>query len=410
MSDKNSILLISDDEKFAETLKSKLIFLRKGDTVVTSSFDNAEQNLELSMADIVLVHENTSKKSTIELVKRLRHNKNVCIMLLVNDYDEELVLACYDAGIDDFAMAGAGSIELVIKVVNNIKHNSIKLSAFRNLKILEQLQIIDELTGVYNYNYAQQVIENAINENLFNDGVFAVIAPSENSKSKFSIEKMAEAIKKSIRVDDVVTLGRGAKFYLYLPNTDFNGTLVVISKIKENYGDDFELCAGISGIANKDFKEMEKDALQALSDAMATNAEYVFAQAKEETLDEWLDDTVDKPKNYKIFKQIFNKKLEKVITPVFFRLQKAWEEKLFETEIEQLIGDDMCVFHLKNKKQDSTLRIIYPGFAKIMISITHEGLDSPENKEIQLPLTKISQKELVGIIEDFIKNFKYTSV
>lgn len=410
MSDKNSILLISDDEKFAETLKSKLIFLRKGDTVVTSSFDNAEQNLELTMADIVLVHENTSKKSTIELVKRLRHNKNVCIMLLVNDYDEELVLACYDAGIDDFAMAGAGSIELVIKVVNNIKHNSIKLSAFRNLKILEQLQIIDELTGVYNYNYAQQVIENAINENLFNDGVFAVIAPSENSKSKFSIEKMAEAIKKSIRVDDVVTLGRGAKFYLYLPNTDFNGTLVVISKIKENYGDDFELCAGISGIANKDFKEMEKDALQALSDAMATNAEYVFAQAKEETLDEWLDDTVDKPKNYKIFKQIFNKKLEKVITPVFFRLQKAWEEKLFETEIEQSIGDDMCVFNLKNKKQDSTLRIIYPGFAKIMISITHEGLDSPENKEIQLPLTKISQKELVGIIEDFIKDFKYTSV
>ena len=76
MSDKNSILLISDDEKFAETLKSKLIFLRKGDTVVTSSFDNAEQNLELTMADIVLVHENTSKKSTIELVKRLRHNKS----------------------------------------------------------------------------------------------------------------------------------------------------------------------------------------------------------------------------------------------------------------------------------------------------------------------------------------------
>ncbi len=410
MSDKNSILLISDDEKFAEMLKSKLIFLRKGDTVVTSSFDNAEQNLELTMADIVLVHENTSKNATLELVKRLRQNKNICIMLLVNDYDEELVLACYDAGIDDFTTAGAESFELVIRVVNNIKHNSIKLKAFRNSKILEQLQVIDELTGVYNYNYSQQVIENSINENLFNDGVFAVIAPSENSKSKFSIEKMAEAIKKSIRVDDVVTLGRGARFYLFLPKTDFNGTLVVINKIKENYGDDFELCAGISGIANKDFKEMEKDALQALSDAMATNAEYVFAQAKEETLDEWLDDTENEPKNYKIFKQMFNKKLEKVITPVFFRLQKAWEEKLFETEIEQSTDDDMCVFHLKNKKQDSTLRIIYPGFAKIMISITHEGLDSPENKEIQLPLTKISQKELVGIVEDFIKDFKYTSV
>lgn len=90
-------------------------------------------------------------------------------------------------------------------------------------------------------------------------------------------------------------------------------------------------------------------------------------------------------------------------------MQKSWEEKLFETEIRQSADDEMCVFHLKNKKQDSTLRIVYPGFAKIIISITHEGLDSPENKEIQLPLTKISQKELVAIVEDFIINFKYTS-
>lgn len=55
------------------------------------------------------------------------------------------------------------------------------------------------------------------------------------------------------------------------------------------------------------------------------------------------------------------------------------------------------------------LRIVYPGFAKIVIYITHEGLDSPENKEIQLSLTKISQKELITIVEDFIKDFKYTS-
>ena len=102
--------------------------------------------------------------------------------------------------------------------------------------------------------------------------------------------------------------------------------------------------------------------------------------------------------------------MEKIVAPVFFRLQKAWEEKLFDTEIEQFTDSEQCVFHLKNKNQDSTLRIVYPGFAKIVIYITHEGLDSPENKEIQLPLTKISQKELISIVEEFIKDFKYTSV
>lgn len=410
MSEKNSILLISDDANLAELLKSKLIFLRKDDSILVSDFDNAEQNFELSGADTVLIHENSSKNATLELVKRIRKNSNVAIILLINDYDEELVLACYDAGIDDFAMAGADAFELVIRTVNNIKHNSIKLKAMRNTKLLEQLHVVDDLTGLYNYNFAKQVIENVIDDNLIDFGSFMVISPSEEAKSKFSVEKMTKAIWASIRVDDVATFGRGAKFYIFLPKTDFNGSIVVLNKIKENYGEDFELSAGISGITHKTFDEMEKDGLQALSDALATNAEYVFAKEKEEdTLDDWLDEVKDEPKNYKIFRQIFNKKLEKVIIPVFYRLQKSWEEKLFETEIEQSANDEMCVFHLKNKKQDSTLRIVYPGFAKIIISISHEGLESPENKEIQLPLTKISQKELVAIVEDFIKDFKYTS-
>ena len=195
-----------------------------------------------------------------------------------------------------------------------------------------------------------------------------------------------------------------------MPKTSVNGAIVVLNKIKENYGDNFEICAGISSISHKSFDEMEHDVLQALSDAIATNAEYVLAEEKEtDTLDDWLVTEADEPKNYKIFRQIFNKKMEKVIAPVFFRLQKAWEEKLFDTQIEQFTDNEQCVFHLKNKKQDSILRIVYPGFAKIVIYINHEGLDSPENKEIQLSLTKISQKELITIVEDFIKDFKYTS-
>jgi hypothetical protein len=63
-------------------------------------------------------------------------------------------------------------------------------------------------------------------------------------------------------------------------------------------------------------------------------------------------------------------------------------------------------FNLKNKKGNSSLKIIYPGFGKITILITYDGLDSPENREIKLPLSKITEQELVGIIEDFIKEYK----
>lgn len=409
MLNKNSILLISDDEKFATNLKSKLIFLRKDDVITTSNFNEAEQNLELTLANIVLVHENSSKKETINLIKNLRSNEAICIILLAKEYDEELILTSYDSGIDDFVMSDADAFELVIRVINNIKHNSIKLKTLRNSKILEQLHVIDELTGIYSYNYSQQVIENAIDNNLYKEGIFMIVSPSEETKTTFSIEKMSSAVSKSVRVNDIVTLGRGTRFYIFLPKTDVNGALVVFNKIKENYGENYELRVGISEITNKTFNDFEKDALQALSDALATNTDYVLAEAKETTLDEWLEDTENKPQNYKIFKQIFNKKLEKVISPVFFRLQKTWENKLFETEIEQSTNDNMCIFHLKNKKQDSTLRIIYPGFAKIIVTINHDGLDSPENKEIQLSLPKVTQKELINIVEEFIKDFKYTT-
>ena len=407
----NNILLISDDETVSKALREKLLFLRKDDAVVLSDYKEALSTQELTRAELIFVHESSSAQDTVELIRKLRVNNNLCIILLVNSYNKGLILAAYDNGADDFAFASADDFELVIRAVNNIKHNSIKLAALRNNKLLEQLKVIDDLTGLYNYSHAEQVIENVIDDNLLDSGVLIALAPSESAKSVFSVEKMAKAILASIRVDDVPTLGRGAKFYILLPKTDFNSAIVVLNKIKDNYDGNLDICAGISGIAHKSFSEMERDVLQALSDAVATNAEFVFAEEKnDDTLDEWLDDCSDQPKNYKIFRQIFNKKMEKVITPVFYRLQKTWEEKLFKTEIEQYTDGEQCVFHLKNEKQDSTLRIIYPGFAKIIIAQTHEGLDSPENKEIQLPLTKISQKELVVIVEDFIKDFKYTSV
>lgn len=399
-----NILVISEDKIFASSLAAKLLFLRDDDAVSVCTYSEVKTCSELNNSQIVLVHEALSKQLTLNLIKELRLNKNLCIIFLASSYDSNMILSAYDCGIDDFALYTADDFELVTRIVNNIKHNSVKLTANRNVKVLEQLHVIDELTGIYNYKYAKQIFENIISD----EDLFMIVSTSNNFKPKFSTEKIAAAIKTSIRVDDAVSLGKGASFYLLLKKTDINGAIVILNKIKENYGSDFEICAGISSINANSFDKVEQETLQALAGAAATGAEFAIVQEKEETLDEWLDIENPKQKNYKIFRQMFSKKLEKVITPVFYSLQKAWEEKLFNTEIIQCVNSEQCVFRLKNKSCDSTLRIIYPGFTKIIISITHEGLDSPENTEIQIPLTKVTQKELVKRVEDFIKTFKST--
>lgn len=398
------ILLVSEDKSFAHTLASKLLFLRDDDNVSICTYSEIKTCSELNSAQIVLIHEALSKQLTLNLIKELRINKDLCIIFLASSYDSKMILSAYDCGIDDFALCTAEDFELVIRVVNNIKHNSVKLAASRNVKVLEQLHAVDELTGFYGYKYAKQVFENEISD----EALFMIVSPSNNFKPKFSTEKMASALKASVRVNDIVALGRGACFYILLQKTDINGSIVVLNKIKESYGENFEVCAGISNITENSFDKVEQETLQALAGAAATGAEFAIVPDKEETLDEWLADEKDKQKNYKIFRQMFNKKLEKVIAPVFFSLQNKWDEKLFNTQIVQFVSPEQCVFSLKNKKQESTLRIIYPGFTKIIISIIHEGLDSPENSELQIPLTKVSQRELVKHVEDFIKIFKST--
>lgn len=392
-----NILFVSDDKEFAENISQKLIFMRNDDNIFVCSYSEASFEIKLKNAQVVFVHQNLSKNLTLELIENL---KDKCVILIASEYDSEFILSAYDSGIDDFLLATADDFELVIRTVNNIKHDSVRLSAMRNVKILEQLGVIDEITGFYNYKYAKQIFENVLKEN----SVFMAISPANSFKDQFSSEKAAIALKSSLRVQDIAALAKGAVFYLLLPDTDINGAIVVLNKLKESY--DIEFCSGIVSVHTDNFDELEQNALQALANASATNAEYVIFENEEKTLDEWLENPEEK--NYKFFRQIFNKKLEKVITPVFYGLQKTWEEKLFNTEIEQYTNSEQCVFRLKNKNQDSTLRILYPGFTKIVISITHEGLDSPENSEMQLSLTKITQKELVSIVENFIKDFKST--
>lgn len=411
MDNKTNILLICDDKSLAERLAKKLVFMRVGDSVKISDYEHARRNIQILVPELLFVCEHAQKVLTLNLISDVVENDlDSSVILLVKNYDSEFILAAYDAGITDFSSIEAQNFELVIRAVNNLKLHSVKYLEQRNKKLLIQHGIIDELTGFYTARNAKCVFENEVDDNLIKSGVFIAIEPDEKSKATFSIEKFACAVKQSVRSVDLVSLAKGAKFYLFLPYELEAGALTVIEKIELNYGNGFRLKAGITEIAGKSFERIELEVLKALSEAICSKKSYVFVKEdKPATLDDWLDDE-NVEKNYKLFKQVFNKKLEKVIAPVFYRLQKAYEEKLFGTQIEQYTEEEQCVFLLKNRIHESCLKIVYPGFNKIVIYITHAGLDSPEDKEISLPLSKVTPKELFDIVESFIKEFKYTSI
>ena len=405
MSKENNIIIISANESFSEKLAEKIVLLRQTDKVVTTGYINALRAVMESNASVAVLHEDGREK-TLKLIKDL--NKYTTIILLTDDKD--FVSTAYDAGIMDFCATDVEDFEIVIRIVNALKKSLNKVNSQMMRRLLVQSEILDKDNGFYLYDYANRVISNEIYSRALEEGIFAVVAPSESSKSVYSADKLAKAIKQSVRADDIVAFGKGTKFYLLLPYTDFSGAAKVLEKIRNSAPENFDVRAGFCNIAGKEFDRLEKEGLKAVLDAMYSENTYAIGDFHEETLSDWIDEETTVAKNYKLFKHIFNKKLEKVITPVFYRLQKMCETKIPDAEIFQFADAEQSVFHIKNKHQDSKLKIVYPGFAKILIYIVHQGLDSPENREIALPLSKITTKELVAIVEGFIEEFKSVAV
>lgn len=401
----DNILLVTENEEVAEKVLSKLVLLRESDSIAVCDYKMAHKTLQIPSVSIVIVHNKDNDEKTLKFIDSIKSN-DYEIILLVDEYKQDLILAAYDLGVTDYYSVNSEPYEMLIRTVNCFKTRALKVKSTRDLTLLRQLGVVDDETGFYKYKFSKELLVEFIKDPKVQNGMFIILTLDESSKTRFSADKLSKAIKKSVRCDDVVSIVKGGKFYIILPNIDKHGAFAVVNKIQNQVFDKLIIRAGVARIADKSFEKLEKEAYAALSEASQTNETVVFLEEKARTLDCWLDDQEKDEKNFKLFQNAYNNKLEKVIAPVFFRLQKAYEEKLFNTKIEQYTEELQSVFYLKHKNQESRLKITYPGFAKIMVYIIHEGLDSPENKEIPLNLNEITPQTISKIVENFIKEFK----
>lgn len=400
MNKENNIILISKDEAFAKNTVEKIKLLRKSDNVDFCGYSDALKRVMDSSVAVSIVKAAESDES-MALIRQLKDFSPV--ILLADDAD--LILDAYDAGISDFCRENVQDFELVIRIVNILKKEITSLNYDRANRLLIQKQFLDKDTGFYEYKCAQNIINNELTLRALDSGTFVVLSVGENSKSLVSSDKIAKILKQYLRKDDIVTFGQESKFYLLLPYTDFAGAVSVIEKIKSACPEGLEIKAGLSSIEGKTFEQLEKEGLKALLDATYSDSTYMIGEYQPESLDDWLEDSEEQTKNYKLFRNLYEKKLEKVIIPVFYRIQKAYENKLTDSNIFQFVEKNQSVFHLKSRNKDSKLKILYSGLAKVTIEISHQGLDSPENKEINLSLSKINQRDLTKIVEDFVKEY-----
>ena len=402
-----SIILISDNKKAETELAEKLLLLRNSDDIETLGFDAIQDLFKKYYTDVILLDSygrETSIETQIRYIKE--QDRHVFLILLSKSSEPDFIAGMYDCGIDDYILPSSTPADILIKVVNAIKRAEERRIAYKNELLLKELDVISSESGFYTERCANELLNQELEH--ISDGIFMIVTYDELDRARFSLDALRSALSLSVRKSDTVVELKTSKFYILLPNTDINGGIAVFRKIKENLQEAFRLKAGIEKITSKDFRIIEQKASAALSEAMLSANDYCIYTEKEQALQEkdWNIEIEPEKKDFKLFRQKFLKKTENVITPVFYRLQKVFEDELPDTKIEQSTDEFQCIFHLKSLKQTSRLTIVYAGLGKIVLYITHSGLDSPENREIVLPLKDLTEKSLSDIVCTFVEEYK----
>lgn len=404
----SNILLITNNKTAEEKLCANLVLLRKNDALDICKYENAKDAISGIEYKMVILHEHDDKDITEDFIKYIRVKlPGAYIILLADKLDYDNILNFYDIGANDYFTQDADRAEILIKCINGLRACDKNNEIIRSRRLLQQAGILS-MREFFSEKYAQIVFENELMKKSVRNGSFLIVINDEKDKDRFDFEKLCAAVQRAVRYDDIVFEVKFSKCYILLPKTDINGAQTVFKKISDLLQNEFDVKAGISDIKNRNFSEIERRASAALTDAILKDMNCAVFCEEQADSDDWLsDEAIEPKKDFKLFKLAFAKKLEKVISPVFYRLQKTYEDKLKNTKIEQYTNETQCVFSLINPLQRSNLKIIYPGLGKVYIYITHEGLDSPENREIAISLNKISQKYLNDIAEDFIKEYSY---
>lgn len=404
----NSILLITDNEKVSKLVKAKVLLLRNSDVFESVSTKDCLEKVKEKNPVLIFYHLTAdNEEEFLNFVQKIRQNdstKTCSVILLFEEFDENTLCSAYEKGITDFLTLDATETEFTIRTLWCLKKRENLYESQNKKDILSQLKILDKNNQVYTENYTYTILKE---ESKKDWGTFVVAAPDINIRSKISPENLMNTIKKTVRSCDILGYASDFKIYLWFRHTTKEDVLKVLEKIRTALTADFTICAGYIETKDIAFDRAEELANKALSKALLKGNSFLFAQEpvkKEVNLEVNV-------KNFKLHKENFVKKLENILSPLFYQTQKRNEEKLFETKITQTVTEERGNFSLKNEKGESFFTVSYPGYTKINVEIIHNIKNQDLKAEkLFVDTNELSEEKLEYLLNSFIKDFQtYTN-
>ena len=398
----SKIAIVSDSSTILNSIQAKLVLLREDDTIIKCN--SSELYKYSSTADIILFHVSEITDITLTAITNIKKNSNV-IILLVEEINPKTLLNAYDCGITDFCNINITNFELLIKIINAKK-------SLNQYKTIERLKTSLRDKGVLKPNsdiYEQ--ISDIVNANFFSEilnSSMLAVSIDEISHQKFLLDNVESRLSMILRDSDFIINYAEFKYLIILPKTEIENAAKVFDKLKNKYNLEMKgILFTYTEESAKDLRnKIERLEVERAKSGVNLYIDNAAADYEFETEKDWLsNELTEEHKNYKLFQNIFNKKLESVIEPAFYRTKQKYEKRFQNTKIKYFTDKNRAEFMLINFDKTNSLQIIYKNSAKVTINIQYSGLDAPENENFEIIFSKLNTRGLMEILDRFINKF-----
>jgi len=262
MSFNNIIAIVGDKFDAINLISSKLVLLRDLDKVTDTNLENAVSFLSQTMPNVIIIHAKGDSEDSLNTIKDIKKTEllsNIPILLYSEDCTKEFLIDAFDVGISDIIKAPVDDWELLIRVIWCIQKNEITLNTNTKNNFLTNLGIMQDKTGFYTEEYAEQFLKSEIDSAIKYKiaSCLMLVGPDGKFPPFKGTDILDEVIKKSIRINDSVGIRKDGKYYIYLPKTRLNGAYAVFERINNNLGLDLSTNAAVAEIKDKDFSEVK---------------------------------------------------------------------------------------------------------------------------------------------------------
>ena len=391
----NKIVLISDDSDFFEYIIPKLK-LRKSDELFSFKFGDLPDKIHMLSSSLLIINSACNPEQTLQLLDLVN---DIPVIVFGFNNDDEFLIETYKRGALAYFTPDVSDAEIEAKLLPFLNLvSSIKKSALYR-EMLVQNKIIAKNNEVF-LDFTN-ILEREIDQIKKNSATATLVAISADENSKFIIQpnQLETIILNNIRKNDILMAYAFNKYFLLFNNTGIDKAKEIWSIIKKKLPEG--VYSGFAAVGNKNRQQVVNEVLNDLHKSMSkVNFSGDFSK----------NSNVG---NFKNFRKEFDKKIMQVVSPSFYHIQQAYNDKLFGIKIEQGSGDGYGVLYLKTDDYTACFRITSPGFSTINIDISYDSADNDnihklnlEQKHITIEPEELEQGLLDDLLEEFIQEFK----